>query len=85
MAIELVSISTPANLNLFKNTAASSTLTALSVGSVKLLWAEVNNVNNGSAVYLKIYGQTAPGSEIVPGLVESGGSRLSARYATCTC
>jgi hypothetical protein len=23
--------------------------------------------------------------EIVPGLVESGGSRLSARYATCTC
>jgi hypothetical protein len=24
-------------------------------------------------------------NEIVPGLVESGGSRLSARYATCTC
>jgi len=24
-------------------------------------------------------------SEIVPGLVESGGSRLSARYATCSC
>src|SRR5487761_175691 len=23
--------------------------------------------------------------EIVPGLVESGGSRLSARYATCSC
>ena len=23
--------------------------------------------------------------EIVPGLVESGGSRLRARYATCSC
>jgi hypothetical protein len=24
-------------------------------------------------------------AEIVPGLVESGGSRLRARYATCSC
>jgi len=29
--------------------------------------------------------QQTQSNEIVPGLVESGGSRLSARYATCTC
>jgi hypothetical protein len=46
-------------------------------GSGYGLWAQ----QRGATVFIN----ADAADEIVPGLVESGGSRLRARYATCSC
>jgi hypothetical protein len=52
--------------------------------TIEELSPEVQRVLSGVAIEVEDWPDRSI-AEIVPGLVESGGSRLRARYATCSC
>ena len=73
------------NATIFAQGDSSKHVMYVEIGSVKL--SVVNEVGKEAVVAMlgpgDFFGEGC--MEIVPGLVESGGSRLRARYATCSC
>ena len=62
MSIEQVTTATPANLMVFNDTSIGSGAVSIKSSPIKLYYASVDNTQNPTASYLKIWGTTAFGS-----------------------